>query len=345
MSRIEKRSPLAGPERPAVPFISVVVPCYDEEESLPELHRRVTAVLRECATRYEVILANDGSRDATWDVIRQLAADDPHVVGLDLSRNFGHQACLTAALAHARGDVVLMMDADLQDPPELLPHMLKKWRAGADVVYAVRKVRRGEGIFKLWTAAAFYRVMRWATRIAIPVDTGDFRLIDRHALNAVLALRERNRFLRGLFSWVGFRQVPIYYTRQRRFAGQTKYPLSKMVRFAIDGLTSFSTLPLQLAVWIGLAAAALAFFYGVRVFLQGMQGHTVPGWASTTVSVLFLGGVQLVAIGVLGEYLGRIFEEVKARPIFLVREVISQQAATGEPEVAAPVTHPTEHHT
>ena len=344
MSKAASPSPriLAARQTPN-PFISVVVPCFDEEESLPELHRRVMAVLPKCTTRYELILANDGSRDATLEVIRELADADPHVVGLDLSRNFGHQACLTAALHHARGDVVLMIDADLQDPPELLPRMLEKWRAGADVVYAVRKTRRGEGRFKLWTAALFYRLLRWATRIAIPVDTGDFRLIDRRALDAVLALRERNRFLRGLFSWVGFRQEPIHYTRQKRFAGQTKYPLSKMVRFALDGLTSFSTLPLQAAVWVGLGAAGFAFFYGLQVIYKGMQGHTVPGWASTTVSVLFLGGVQLVAIGVLGEYLGRIFEEVKARPVYLVREVISQERNNGQPE-AAP-NHPTEQHT
>lgn len=257
-------------------------------------------------------------------MIRDLAAADPHVRGVDLARNFGHQSCLTAGLDHARGDVILMMDADLQDPPELLPKMLKRWRAGADVVYAVRKERKGESVFKKATATIFYRLLKASTSISIPLDTGDFRLIDRDALNAVLSLRESNRFLRGLFSWVGFRQEPIYYVRQERFAGETKYPLRKMVRFAIDGLTSFSAAPLQLAVWLGLITATISFLYGFNVIWKGMAGHTVPGWASTTVSVLFLGGVQLISIGLLGEYIGRIFEEVKARPLYLVREVIEQ---------------------
>lgn len=320
-------APTSLADRTERPFVSVVVPCYNEQESLPALYERLTKVLSKATDRYEIILANDGSRDRTLEIIRQYAEADPHVRGVDLSRNFGHQVCLTAGLDHAQGEVIMMIDADLQDPPELLPKMIEKWRQGADVVYAVRRKRRGEGWFKLTTAALFYRILRYCTKIEIPIDTGDFRLIDRRALNAVLSLRESSRFLRGLFTWVGFHQVPIYYNRQGRFAGETKYPLRKMMRFAFDGITSFSSVPLQLAVWIGLASAGIAFLYGLSVIYQGVMGHTVAGWASTTVSVLFLGGIQLVTIGLLGEYISRVFDEVKRRPLYLVREVIGEEKA------------------
>ncbi len=318
-----ENAPLQRPERP---FLSVVIPCYNEEDSLPTLHERLTKVLRKATDRYEIIFANDGSRDRTLLVIKDLARRDPHVRGVDLSRNFGHQLCLTAGLDHARGEAVVMMDADLQDPPELLPRMIAKWRLGADVVYAVRKKRQGEGAFKRMTAAGFYRLLKFFTKISIPVDTGDFRLIDRRALDAVLAIRESNRFLRGLFSWVGFRQEPVYYVRQRRYAGVTKYPLSKMIRFAMDGITSFSSAPLRIAMWVGLGAAGVAFLYSLSVLYSGFWGGGVPGWASTTLSVLFLGGVQLFTIGLLGEYIGRVFDEVKRRPLYLVREVIENEA-------------------
>lgn len=306
-------------------FLSVVVPCFNEEESLGELHRRLSRVLPRITDRYEIIFSNDGSNDQTWEVISSLAESDPHVRGIDLSRNFGHQLCLTAGLDHARGDAVVMMDADLQDPPELIAKMVKKWRSGAEVVYAVRKGRDGESFFKLLTAKVFYRILRLVAGVNIPLDTGDFRLIDRRALDAVLDLRESNRFLRGMFCWIGFRQAPVYYQRKERYAGESKYPLAKMIRFAIDGITSFSSAPLKVAVWLGLLVAVISFIYGVDVFLQGMRGDTVPGWASTTVSVLFLGGVQLVTIGILGEYIGRIYSEVKKRPLYLVREVLEKK--------------------
>lgn len=315
------------PERPEKPFVSVVIPCYNEEESLPVLYRRLRKVLRQSAGRYEMIFSNDGSTDRTAAVIRRLAAKDDGVRGVELSRNFGHQACLTAGLEHAAGEVIVMMDADLQDPPELLAEMIEKWRQGADVVYAVRRKRKGESAFKLLTAAAFYRVLRRLTQTRIPLDTGDFRLIDRRALDAVLSIRESNRFLRGLFGWIGFHQVPVYYDRDRRYAGETKYPLRKMINFALDGLTSFSSAPLRIAVYLGLIASTIAFLYGIRVIWEGMRGGTVPGWASTTVSVLFLGGVQLFTIGVLGEYIGRIYEEVKRRPLYIVKEVIGKKEA------------------
>jgi len=322
-------------DRPERPFITAVIPCYNEEESLPELHKRLTKVLAASTDTYEIIYANDGSRDNTLAVIRELSKVDPHVVGIALSRNFGHQLCLTAGLDQARGQVILMMDADLQDPPELLPRMLEMWRAGVDVAYAQREQRKGESIFKRASAHAFYRMLKFFTKISIPVDTGDFRLIDRKALDAVLALRESNRFLRGLFSWVGFRQEPVMYVREARFAGQTKYPLSKMVRFAVDGLTSFSSAPLRLSMWVGVASSAFAFIYAARVIIQGLQGHTAPGWASTLVSVLFLGGVQLITIGLMGEYIGRIFDEVKGRPLYLVREVIGRDSTTLNPALSA----------
>ncbi|HMX62228.1 MAG TPA: glycosyltransferase family 2 protein [Candidatus Sumerlaeota bacterium] len=317
-------------ERPERPFLSVVIPCYNEEESLPHLYARLTKVLQKATDRYEIVFSNDGSRDQTLMVIRDLVSKDPHVRGVDLSRNFGHQVCLTAGLDAARGEAIVMMDADLQDPPELIPRLVAKWRLGADVVYAVRKKRHGEGAFKRATAAIFYRVLRYFTRISIPVDTGDFRLIDRRALDAVLAIRESNRFLRGLFTWVGFRQEPVYYVRQRRHAGETKYPLTKMMRFAMDGITSFSSVPLRFAMWVGLASSALAFLYGLRVIYTGLFGGGVPGWASTTVSVLFFGGVQLFTIGLLGEYIGRIFDEVKRRPLYLVREVIENKSVAAQ---------------
>lgn len=321
------------PDRPERPFISAVVPCYNEEESLPILHERLTKVLSKCSDRYEIILANDGSRDGTLRLIRELVLRDPHVRGVDLSRNFGHQVCLTAGLDHARGEAILMLDADLQDPPELLPRMIAKWRQGADVVYAVRRKRKGESLFKRATAAAFYRLLKFFTKIEIPIDTGDFRLIDRRALDSVLALRESNRFLRGLFSWVGFHQEPVHYVRQKRYAGTTKYPLHKMIRFAMDGLTTFSSAPLRLAMWIGLGSAGIAFLYSLRVLYSGVWGGGVPGWASTTISVLFLGGVQLFTIGLLGEYIGRIFDEVKRRPLYLVREIIENHAVAKQEKV------------
>lgn len=329
------------PDRPARPFVSVVIPCYNEEESIPVLHERLTKVLSRVTDHHEIVLCNDGSRDGTIDAIRALVAADPAVRGIDLSRNFGHQMCLTAGLDAARGQVIVMMDADLQDPPELLPKMIKLWREGADVVYAVRKKRLGEGLFKRATAAIFYRILRAMTKISIPVDTGDFRLIDRRALDSILSLRESNRFLRGLFTWVGFRQVPVHYVRQERYAGETKYPLRKMVRFAFDGITSFSAAPLQIAIWLGLISATMAFIYGLRVFYQGWMGYTVPGWASTTVSVLFLGGIQLLTIGLLGEYIGRIFDEVKRRPLYLVREIIEHAPTNGTHGAAHPTPEPT----
>jgi len=304
------------------PFLSAVIPLFNEEENLPKLHERLTKVLTRLGRSYEIVFVNDGSRDGSLDVLRSLAADDPAVRVVSLSRNFGHQVGLTAGLDHARGEVIAMMDADLQDPPELLPRMVAKYEQGFDVVYAVRRSRRGETVFKRATAAAFYRILRWLTNIDIPADTGDFRLVSRRALDSLRSLNERNRFLRGLFTWVGYRQAGVAYERRERYRGRTKYPLRKMVRFAIDGITSFSAAPLQIATWLGFGGALLGFLYAIAVIHNKFQGGTVPGWASLAVIVLFFGGVQLITLGILGEYIGRIYEEVKRRPLYLVDERI-----------------------
>ncbi len=317
-------------KRPDQPLVSVVVPCFNESESLPELTKRLVKVSKALSEEMEIIYCDDGSRDETWTLIRTLSEKHSEIRGIRLSRNFGHQACLTAGLDKCQGDVIIMMDADLQDPPELIPKMLKKWKGGADIVYAVRKKRRGEGFFKKLTAALFYRILRVCTQISIPVDTGDFRLIDRSALNGLLEMRENSRFLRGMFAWVGYRQEPIYYIRQERFGGETKYPLRKMISFALDALTSFSKMPLRMAVWLGLITALLAMVYAVMVIFDKLSGGTVPGWTSTTASVLFLGAVQLITIGVLGEYVARIFDEVKQRPLYLVKEDTEDQTVIEE---------------
>ncbi|MBI5155096.1 glycosyltransferase [Candidatus Poribacteria bacterium] len=307
-------------------YISAVLPVYNEEENLPRLHERLTKVFGELNKPYEIIFVNDGSADRSMDIIRELALTDTHVRGVNLSRNFGHQICLTAGLDHARGEVVAMMDADLQDPPELLPRMLKRYEQGYDVVYAQRMKREGETFFKKLTAAAFYRLLKFCTRIEIPLDTGDFRIISRRALESVLELREHNRFLRGLFTWVGYKQIGVKYNRPKRFAGETKYPLRKMVRFAMDGITSFSAAPLQAGIWLGFISAMLGFVYALRVLWDWLSGSTVPGWASLAILVLFFGGVQLISMGIMGEYIGRIFDEVKRRPLYFTREEVGFDA-------------------
>jgi len=312
------------PEETNAPvFLSAVLPVFNEEENLPALHERLTQVLQGLGKSYEIIFVDDGSRDRSFEIMKELSEKDPHVRALSLSRNFGHQICLTAGLDHARGEVVAMMDADLQDPPELLHEMLKKYEEGYDIVYAVRTRREGETFFKLATAAIFYRLLRFCTRIEIPVDTGDFRIISRRALDSMLSLRERSRFLRGLFSWVGFRQIGVSYVRPPRYKGETKYPFRKMLKFALDGITAFSTFPLHLATYLGFFSASLGALYGLVVLWKalflGIQG---PGGAATLVTVLFFGGVQLLTLGILGEYIGRIFEEVKNRPLYFVRTYV-----------------------
>jgi len=307
-----------------VPILSVVVPVYNEVETLPHMHERLTQVLQQMGFPYEIILVNDGSKDGSLHLMTEMSARDTHVKVVDFSRNFGHQAAITAGMAQSIGSAVVIIDADLQDPPEVIPQMMDQWRAGAEIVYAQRIERRGETIFKLLTANIFYRLLRRITAVDIPRNTGDFRLLDRRAVNAINALPERHRFMRGLAAWVGFRQVAVQYKRQERFAGTTKYPLSKMIRFALEAITGFSYFPLQLATTFGFISAALSLVGIVVAILLRVVWHEIVGEATTLILVLFLGGIQLIFLGVLGEYLGRIYDEVRARPLYIVRNVIGQ---------------------
>ncbi len=309
--------------------LSVVVPVFNEEENIPELYRRLTAVLPEAAASWEVLFVDDGSRDGSWGLIAQLAREDPHVRGLRFSRNFGHQMAFAAGLDYARGRAVVIMDADLQDPPELIPELVAKHRQGFEVVYAVRAARRGETAFKRLTAKVFYRLLARLTAVGIPLDTGDFRLMGPRAVEAFRRLPERHRFTRGLVAWLGFSQTGVSYERAPRFAGQTKYPLRKMLRFAADAITSFSHVPLQLATWLGFLVSALAFLYILVVIALKFAGVSWPGYTSLMAAILFLGGAQLVMVGLLGEYVGRIYDEVKRRPLYLVAEEVGPAAGQG----------------
>ena len=323
-------SPPAAPAEHRGQLLSVVVPCFDEEAVVRETHRRLTAVLGEAPDLdFELVYVDDGSRDTTLDVLRALQADDARVRVIALSRNFGHQIAVSAGLAESNGDAVAVIDADLQDPPEVLLQMLQRWRDGVDVAYGVRSAREGETVFKRWTASAFYRLLSRLADVSIPLDAGDFRLMDRKVVDAFLAMPERDRFVRGMVAWTGFRQEPVRYRRAARAAGETKYPLRKMLRLAADSVFSFSLLPLRLAVWLGVFAAALALLgvaYGFAVRL--ITNTWVPGWAALFVTILFLGGVQLMLIGVLGEYVGRIYGEVKRRPLYFVKERLGFPSAT-----------------
>ena len=306
------------------PELSVVLPVYNEVENLDELRSRLLAVLETCGRSFEIVLVDDGSRDGSFDRMASFAREDRRLRVVKLSRNFGHQMALTAGVDAARGRLVAVMDADLQDPPELLLEMLAKADEGFEVVYAVRKAREGEGAFKKVTAHTFYRLMRRWTNVSIPVDTGDFRLLGPKALAAFRGLRERHRFIRGLTAWVGFRQTGVSYVRPPRTRGETKYPLRKMAKFALDALTSFSYVPLQLATWLGFGVSAFSFFYIVVVLVLKFLKINVPGWTTLMVFVLLIGGVQLMLIGVLGEYVGRVYEEIKGRPLYLVDEVVGE---------------------
>lgn len=277
------------------------------------------------APTYELLLVNDGSSDGTLDAVRAELRARPHVMLVNLSRNFGHQLAATAGIELAQGEAVVLMDGDLQDPPELIAQFVQKWREGNDVVYAVRRTRKGESFFKLLTARLFYRGIKRLTNVDIPVDTGDFRLISRRVVNALKRVPERHRFLRGLVSWVGYSQVGVEYDRDERHSGETKYPLSKMLRFAVDGVTSFSDVPLRFASYLGFLSSTIAIVYALIVIGSKLFSIVPPaytkGWASTIVAVLFLGGVQLITLGILGEYIGRIYDEVKGRPLYLIRDI------------------------
>lgn len=311
----------AEPGRFAQELLSVVVPAFNEAAVLPHFHDRLSAVLQELPLRAEIVYVNDGSADATLDVMRTLAAHDGRVALVNLSRNFGKEIALTAGLDHARGEVVVVIDADLQDPPELIAELIRRWREGYDVVYAKRTSRDGESGLKKLTAFAFYRLIQRAGQVRIPQDTGDFRLLSRRAVVALGKLREQHRFMKGLFTWIGYPQVAVPYRRERRYAGDTKWNYWRLWNFALEGITSFTTAPLKLATYFGLVTALVAFAYAVIVVYKTLVfGDPVRGYPSLMVVVLFLGGVQLITIGILGEYIGRMFDETKNRPLYLVEE-------------------------
>lgn len=310
---------------------SIIIPVFNEEAVIHETYRRLTQVMESLDEPYELLFVNDGSQDRTAEIIEGFAKSDKCVKLLEFSRNFGHQIAITAGMDHARGDAIVIIDADLQDPPELIPQMIEKWKEGYEVVYAKRLKRKGETLFKKWTAALFYRTLRALTEVNIPLDTGDFRLIDRKVADAMRSIREKNRFVRGLVSWVGFRQTAIEYVRDERFAGETKYPLKKMLRFSMDGITSFSYKPLKLATYLGFVISFASFVYllislGQRLFTSS----TVAGWASLIACVLLLNGVILIILGILGEYVGRIYDETKNRPLYILRN--KQKVENREPQ-------------
>ena len=312
--------------------LSIVIPCFNEEACIPELHRRLTAAAREAVGEaYEIVLVNDGSRDGSWPAMQELADTDPHVVGVNLSRNHGHQLALTAGLDLCRGETILIIDADLQDPPELLSPMLEAMREqDADVVYGVRRSRSGETAFKRATAHGFYRLLSRATEIDIPLDAGDFRLMSRRALDALLAMPEQSRFIRGMVAWIGFRQVPFAYDREVRFAGTTKYPLSRMLRFALDALTGFSSAPLKLASHAGLLLSLGSLLILAYIAYAFIAGRSIQGWTSLMLVVVVLGAVQMFVLALMGEYIGRLYNEVKGRPLYIVQEVAGGEPAKGK---------------
>jgi dolichol-phosphate mannosyltransferase len=324
-------------------LVSVVVPCFNEEESIRDTNRRLEAALEKAPVDFEIIYVDDGSSDSTPELLRQLQEGDEHIRVVRFSRNFGHQMAITAGLEHAAGDAVVIIDADLQDPPEVILEFVEKWMDGYDVVYGVRAEREGETAFKLWTAKLFYRCMAGLSDTRIPLDTGDFRLMDRRVVNALLGMPERDRFVRGMVSWLGFSQIGISYHREARAAGTTKFSFFKMLRFAMDGIFSFSVLPLRIATWTGFAASGIAILGVVIAVVERLLGvhGLVKGWTSILIAVLFIGGVQLICMGIIGEYVGRTYGESKRRPLYVLRERIGFEAREGrgrerrQPRIAA----------
>jgi dolichol-phosphate mannosyltransferase len=306
----------------ARPALSVVAPCFNEEGVLPEFVRRVAAVLDGVGGTAEIVLVDDGSRDGTWKVMTDAAARDRRVVAVRLMRNHGHQLALTAGLSVCRGKRILIIDADLQDPPELLPAMMALMDEGVDVVYGQRRVREGEGLFKRATAAAFYRLIGRMTDVEIPLDAGDFRLVTRRVLDILLAMPERHRFIRGMVAWIGGRQVAIPYDRKPRAAGESKYPLGKMIRFAADAITAFSVVPLMASMTIGWIMAVVGFGFTVYSIIGWLLGLNLPGWTSLMAAMGILGGMQFLMLGIIGAYLGRLYDQSKGRPLFMIRDIV-----------------------
>jgi len=305
----------------SLPKYSVVAPVYNEIDGVQEFYKQVFSVMETIREPWELVLVDDGSTDGSTDAIREIAKKDAHVRPIIFARNFGHQIAVTAGLDYARGDAAIIIDADLQDPPDVMLELIKKWEEGFEVVYAVRRTREGENRFKLFTASLFYRFIYRITDVKIPLDTGDFRLLDRKVVDVMGQMRERHRFLRGMAAWVGFRQVGVEYDRKIRFAGKTKYPFSKMLKLALNAITSFSYFPLQLATYIGFISAGISILaIPIVAALRLSNQAALSGQATTLIAVLFLGGVQLITLGILGEYVGRIYDESKGRPLYIVSE-------------------------
>jgi len=308
------------------PVFTIIAPIYNENPTIPELYRRTCVVMDSTDESWELIMVDDGSSDGSTGVIRELAEKDRRVRPVIFARNFGHQLAVTAGLDYSRGQAVVIIDSDLQDPPEVILEMIAKWREGYEVVYAVRAEREGESWFKLFTASLFYRLIYRITDVDIPMDTGDFRLLDRKAVEVLKRMRERHRFLRGMSVWIGFRQVGVTYDRAARFAGETKYPFKKMFKFALDAVTSFSYFPLQVATYFGFFLAGISLLAIPVVIATRLAGsQAFFGQATTLIAVLFLGGVQLISLGILGEYIGRLYDEAKGRPLYIVREAPEDQ--------------------
>jgi glycosyltransferase involved in cell wall biosynthesis len=319
--------------------LSVVVPAYNEQEVLREFHERLSAVVSSLPFACEVVYVNDGSADDTLEIISSFQGQDPHVALIDLSRNFGKEIAMTAGLDHAKGDAVIVIDADLQDPPELIPELVKHWQDGYDVVYAKRISRDGETFVKKATANAFYKIIQRVTKVPIPQDTGDFRLLSRRAVEAVKQLREHHRFMKGLFAWIGYPQKEVRYRRDARFAGETKWNYWRLWNFALEGITSFTIAPLKVSTYLGLLTAVGAFLFGLHIILDTLVfGNPVAGYPSLMVVMLFLGGIQLLGIGVMGEYLGRMFNEAKNRPLYFVNRYAPCSARRGPTGIVAPQT-------
>lgn len=310
-------------------LISIVIPCYNEEEVINETYSRLSDVMKSIEKyQYELVFVNDGSRDQTLTKLKAISEKDGNVRILSFSRNFGHQVAVTAGIDHAEGNAVVLIDADLQDPPELILEFIEQWEKGYEVVYAVRRKREGETWFKKMTANLFYRTLRNMTDINIPLDTGDFRLMDRKVTDVLKSIKEHHRFIRGLVSWVGFKQIGVEYDRHERFAGETKYPLSKMIKFSLDAITSFSFVPLKIASYLGVISATMGLLgIPVALYLRLMTDITLPGWTSLMIVTSFLGGVQLFILGIIGEYLGRVYDETRSRPLYIISENI-QYAVT-----------------
>jgi glycosyltransferase involved in cell wall biosynthesis len=304
--------------------VSIIIPVFNEEGNIPVLYERLSSVVNKTGLDYELLFVNDGSTDRSIEQLRSLAQQDRQVKIIDFSRNFGHQLAVTAGLDHCRGDCAVIIDADLQDPPELIPELMKRWESGYQVVGARRIKRKGEHFLKVITAKIFYRLLKKLSNVDIPLDTGDFRLIDRKVIDSLKTMPERNRFIRGMVSWIGFQQTSVPYVREERLSGKTKYPLFRMIKFALTGLTSFSLVPLQWASYLGFLVSGISFLAGLyTLYLKFFTARTIPGWTSLMIALLFLGGIQLITLGIIGEYVGRISEEVKNRPAYIIQDKIN----------------------